>query len=39
MIGITWPRIHPHSHLSLTEWLDTAVDKGLLEVHIRQPTM
>jgi hypothetical protein len=26
MIGTTWPQIHPHSYLSLEEWLDAAAD-------------
>jgi hypothetical protein len=28
VIGTTWPRIHPRSHLSLAEWLDVMADKG-----------
>jgi hypothetical protein len=39
MIGTTWPRIHPHSHLSLAEWLDVTADKGSLEVRAHQPTL
>jgi hypothetical protein len=25
--GTTWPRIHPHGHLSPAEWLDATADK------------
>jgi hypothetical protein len=39
MIEITWPRIHPHSYLSLVEWLDAAADKGPQEAHAHQPTL
>jgi hypothetical protein len=39
MIEITWPRIHPHSYLSLAEWLDAAADKGPQEAHAHQPTL
>jgi hypothetical protein len=28
-IETTWPQIHPHSHLSLAEWLDAMVENGL----------
>jgi hypothetical protein len=27
-IRTTWPRIHPHGHFLLTEWLIVAADKG-----------
>jgi hypothetical protein len=38
MIGKTWPRIHPHGHLSLAEWLDMEDEKGPQEVCAHQPT-
>jgi hypothetical protein len=28
-IVTTWPRVHPHSHLSLAEWFNEVADKGL----------
>jgi hypothetical protein len=37
-IGTAWPRIHPHDHLPSVEWLDAVTDKGLQEVHARQPS-
>jgi hypothetical protein len=37
-IETTWPRIPPHSHLSLAEWLEAMADKGPQEVHASQPT-
>jgi hypothetical protein len=37
-IETTWPRIHPHSLLSLAEWSNTVADKGLQQVHARQPS-
>jgi hypothetical protein len=38
MLVTTLPRIHPHSYLSLVEWLDAVADKGLEELHAHQPT-
>jgi hypothetical protein len=33
MVGTTWPRIHPHGHLLLTEWLNPMVENGPQKVH------
>jgi hypothetical protein len=38
VIGTTWPRIHPRSHLSLAEWLDVMANKGSQEIQAHQPT-
>jgi hypothetical protein len=38
MIRTTWPRIHPHRHFSLMEWLNGVIDKGPHEVHAHQPS-
>jgi hypothetical protein len=27
-VGTAWPRIYPHCHLPLLEWLDVVADKG-----------
>jgi hypothetical protein len=37
-IGTTWTQIHPHSHSSLMEWLNTTADKGPQEVYAHQPS-
>jgi hypothetical protein len=39
MIGTTWPRIDPHSHSSLMEWLNTAADKGPQDAHAHQASL
>jgi hypothetical protein len=36
-VGATWPWIHPHCHLSSSEWLDVVADEGTQEVHAHQP--
>jgi hypothetical protein len=36
-VGAARPRIHPHCHLTPPEWLDTAANEGVKEVHARQP--
>jgi hypothetical protein len=36
-VGTTWPQIHPHGHLLLTERLNAAAKKCPWEVHAGQP--
>jgi hypothetical protein len=37
IVGTTRPQIHPHSNRPLMEQLSLAAEKGLHEVHARQP--
>jgi hypothetical protein len=38
-VGATGPRIHPHGHRPLSEWLNVAAYKGSQEVHACQPIL